>query len=98
MQLTNGIESNNLTTQQFQNIPGGPNATPQARSLARHQAILAQQQASQMPGVMTQGQSGGAFGNYNNPDEIADQPLRRPAWGLPQSLSLVGSVISEDTK
>jgi hypothetical protein len=49
LQLTNGIEPSNLTGQQFQNIPGGPNATAQQRSLAGYQAELAQQQAGQMP-------------------------------------------------
>lgn len=49
MQLANGIEPNNLTAQQFQNMPGG-NPTTQAR-LAGYQANLAQQQQSQMPGA-----------------------------------------------
>ena len=50
MQLTNGLEPNNLTAQQFQNMPGG-NTTAQARSLGAYQANLAQQQQSQMPGA-----------------------------------------------
>ncbi|PVH89217.1 hypothetical protein DL98DRAFT_402103, partial [Cadophora sp. DSE1049] len=84
MQLTNGIEPSNLTAQQFQNMPGGPNAQ-QAR-LAGYQQNLAQQQAGQMPGVnkpmpnpggpqnqgspmMTQGQDGAAIANYYNPQD-----------------------------
>jgi len=83
MQLTNGIEPSNLTAQQFQNMPGGPNAQ-QAR-LAGYQANLAQQQAGQMPGVkpmpnpggpqnqgspmMAQGQDGAAIANYYNPQD-----------------------------
>jgi len=84
MQLTNGIEPSNLTAQQFQNMPGGPNAQ-QAR-LVGYQQTLAQQQAGQMPGVnkpvpnpggpqnqgspmMTQGQDGAAIANYYNPQD-----------------------------
>jgi hypothetical protein len=51
MQLTNGIEPNNLTAQQFQNMPGGANASAQARNLAGYQANLSQQQAAQMPNM-----------------------------------------------
>ncbi|PMD65837.1 uncharacterized protein K444DRAFT_624384 [Hyaloscypha bicolor E] len=90
MQLTNGIEPNNLTAQQFQ---PGANATAQAR-LAGYQANLAQQQATQMPGskpmpnpggppnqgspMMTQGQDGGAIANYYNPGEMGPNGMRGP--------------------
>ncbi|KUJ18053.1 uncharacterized protein LY89DRAFT_36187 [Mollisia scopiformis] len=47
MQLTNGIEQNNLTAQQFQNLPGGPNASAQQARLAGYQANMVQQQAQQ---------------------------------------------------
>jgi hypothetical protein len=84
MQLANGIEPNNLTAQQFQNMPGGPNSQ-QARSLAGYQAGLAQQQAGQMPNkgmanagpanqgspMMNQGQDGGAIAGYYNAGEMA---------------------------
>lgn len=82
MQLTNGIEPNNLTAQQFQNMPGGANA-----QLAGYQAGLARQQQAQMPGqmagkmpnagpqsqgspMMTQGQDGGAIAGYYNAGDI----------------------------
>ncbi|PMD23726.1 hypothetical protein NA56DRAFT_716215 [Hyaloscypha hepaticicola] len=98
MQLTNGIEPNNLTAQQFQ-VPGGANTTAQARSLAGYQANLAQQQAGQMPGskvmpnpggapnqgspMMTQGQDGGAIANYYNPGDMAPNGLRAGVAGQP---------------
>jgi hypothetical protein len=91
MQLTNGIEPNNLTAQQFQ-VPAGANAT--AQRLAGYQANLAQQQATQMPGskgmpnpggppnqgspMMTQGQDGGAIANYYNPGEMGPNGMRGP--------------------
>lgn len=61
MQLTNGIEPNNLTAQQFPNIPGGPNnnnPTAQAR-LAGYQQNLAQQQNAQMATVKAMPNQGG---------------------------------------
>ncbi|CZT41636.1 related to Som1 protein [Rhynchosporium secalis] len=83
VQLANGIEPNNLTAQQFQNMPGGGPNTQQ--KLAGYQANLAQQQAGQMPGVrpmpnpngpqnqgspmMAQGQDGAAIANYYNPQD-----------------------------
>jgi hypothetical protein len=92
MQLANGIEPSNLTAQQFQNIPGGANATAQARSLAGYQQNLAQQQAGQMPGVkqipnpggpqnqgspmMNPGQDGGTIANYYNPGDMAPNGMR----------------------
>jgi len=98
MQLTNGIEPNNLTAQQFQ-VPGGANTTAQARSLAGYQANLAQQQATQMPGskgmpnpggppnqgspMMTQGQDGGAIANYYNPGDMAPNGMRAGVAGQP---------------
>jgi hypothetical protein len=98
MQLTNGIEPNNLTAQQFQ-VPGGANATAQARSLAGYQANLAQQQATQMPGskvmpnpggpqnqgspMMTQGQDGGAIANYYNPGDMGPNGMRGGPGGQP---------------
>jgi hypothetical protein len=49
LQLTNGIEPN-LTAQQFQNMPGGPNANAAQRAaLSGYGAALGQQQAGQMP-------------------------------------------------
>ena len=85
MQLANGIEPNNLTAQQFQNMPGGPNA--QQAGLAGYQAGLARQQQSQMPGqmggkmptagpqgqgspMMNAGQDGGAIAGYYNAGEM----------------------------
>jgi len=47
MQLTNGLEQNNLIVQQFQNMPGG-NSTSQARPLNAYQANLVQKQQSHM--------------------------------------------------
>jgi hypothetical protein len=100
MQLTNGIEPNNLTAQQFQ-VPGGANATAQSRlaGLAGYQANLAQQQATQMPGVkampnpgappnhgspmMTQGQDGGAIANYYNPGDMGQNGMRGGPGGPP---------------
>jgi hypothetical protein len=85
MQLANGIEPNNLTAQQFQNMPAN---AAQARSLAGYQAGLAQQQAGQMPGkgmpnpngpanqgspMMNQGQDGGAIAGYYNAGEMGTQ-------------------------
>jgi hypothetical protein len=68
MQLANGIEPSNLTAQQFQNIPGGANATAaQARSLAGYQQNLAQQQAGQMPGVKQQMPNPGGPQNQGSP-------------------------------
>lgn len=99
MQLTNGIEPNNLTAQQFQNMPGGGNN--QARTVAGYQATLAQQQQSQMPGakgampnpggpqnqgspMMGQGQDGGvAIANYYNPGEMGPNGLRGAPGGQP---------------
>jgi hypothetical protein len=86
MQITNGIESNNLTAEQFQNMPAGANPQ-QARSLTQYQAGLAQQQANQMPGkgmptpggpanqgspMMSQGQDTGAIAGYYNAGEMAN--------------------------
>jgi hypothetical protein len=86
MQLNNGVESNNLTAEQFQNMPGGANAQ-QARTLTQYQAGLAQQQANQMPGkgmptqggsanqgspMMSQGQDTGAIAGYYNAGEMAN--------------------------
>jgi hypothetical protein len=99
MQLTNGIEPNNLTAQQFQNMPGG-NASAQARSLGAYQTNLAQQQQSQMPGakgampnpggpqnqgspMMGQGQDGGAIANYYNPGEMGPNGMRGAPGGQP---------------
>ena len=98
LQLANGIEPNNLTAQQFP-VPGGANATAQARTLAGYQANLAQQQAGQMPGVkampnpggpqnqgspmMTQGQDGGAIANYYNPGDMGPNGLRGGPGGQP---------------
>jgi len=49
LQLTNGIEPN-LTAQQFQNMPGNPNANAAQRAaLSGYAAGLGQQQAGQMP-------------------------------------------------
>jgi hypothetical protein len=61
MQLANGIESNNLTAQQFPNIPGGQNNNPaaQARQLAGYQQNLAQQQNAQMATVKAMPNQGG---------------------------------------
>ncbi|KAF8854160.1 hypothetical protein BDZ45DRAFT_706695 [Acephala macrosclerotiorum] len=61
MQLANGIEQNNLTAQQFQNIPGGPNANAQA-GLGAYQANMVRQQAqqaNQMGAVKTMPNQGG---------------------------------------
>ncbi|KAK0103986.1 hypothetical protein ONS96_005091 [Cadophora gregata f. sp. sojae] len=83
-QVPNGRGQAGGMPQQFQNMPGGPNAQ-QAR-LAGYQQNLAQQQAGQMPGVnkpmpnpggpqnqgspmMTQGQDGAAIANYYNPQD-----------------------------
>lgn len=65
MQLANGIEPN-LTAQQFQNIPGAPNATTQAR-LAGYQASLTQQQSGQMAGVKPMPTPGGGPQNQGSP-------------------------------
>lgn len=95
MQLANGIEPNNLTAQQFQNMAAGAN-TQQAR-LAGYQATLAQQQAGQMPGkgmpnagpanqgspIMNQGQDGGAIAGYYNAGEIGPNGLRGGGPGQP---------------
>lgn len=60
MQLTNGIEPNNLTAQQFPNIPGGPNNNPSAQArLAGYQQTLAQQQNAQMATVKAMPNQGG---------------------------------------
>ncbi|RDL38963.1 Uncharacterized protein BP5553_03303 [Venustampulla echinocandica] len=90
MQLTNGIEPDNLTAQQFQ-VPGGANTNAQARSLAGYQAGLAQQQAGQMSvkpmpnqggpqnqgsPMMAQGQDGGNIANYYNPGEMGPNGMR----------------------
>jgi hypothetical protein len=60
LQLTNGIEPNNLTAQQFPNVPGaGPNnAAAQAR-LAGYQQNLAQQQNAQLATVKAMPNQGG---------------------------------------
>lgn len=86
MQLANGIEPNNLTAQQFQNMPGGPNAQTK---LGAYQANLAQQQAGQMPAgvrpmpnaggpqnqgspmMNANGQDGVQIANYYNPGEAS---------------------------
>jgi hypothetical protein len=47
MQLTNGIERNNLTAYQFQ-VTGGANATAKSKSLAGYQADLVAQ-VNQVP-------------------------------------------------
>ncbi|TVY62892.1 Transcriptional activator somA [Lachnellula suecica] len=92
LQLTNGIEPNNLTAQQFQNIPGGANAQQQ-RSLAGYQAGLAAQQAGQMPvkpgmpgqpggpqnqgsPMMAQGQNPNSIADYYNPQEMGPNGMR----------------------
>ncbi|KAF4629675.1 hypothetical protein G7Y89_g8470 [Cudoniella acicularis] len=92
MQLTNGIEPNSLTAQQFQNMPGGANANT-ARNLAGYQAALTQQQAGQMPvkpmqnpggpqnqgsPMMSQGPDGGSIANYYNPGDIGPNGMRGP--------------------
>ncbi len=98
MQLTNGIEPSNLTTQQFQTIPGGQNPTAQAR-LVGYQQNLAQQQNNQMAAVkampnpggpanqgspmMNPGQDGGAIANYYNPGEIGPNGMRGGPGGAP---------------
>lgn len=84
MQTTHPSQSNSLTVEQFQNMPGGANPQ-QARSLTQYQAGLAQQQANQMPGkgmpgaggpagqgspMMTQGQDTGAIAGYYNAGEM----------------------------
>jgi len=89
IQLANGIERNNLTDEQFQNMPNGTNA-----QLGAYQARLAQQQASQMPNkgmpnasgppnagspMMSQGQDGGAIAGYYNAGEMAPNGNMRPA-------------------
>ncbi|KAH6683116.1 SOM1 protein [Halenospora varia] len=91
LQLTNGIEPNNLTAQQFPNIPGGPNANAQAGGLAGYQQNLARQQANQMPvkpmqnqggpqnqgsPMMTQGPEGGNIANYYNPQDMGPNGMR----------------------
>jgi len=95
MQLANGIESNNLTAQQFQNMPG---ANQQAR-ISGYQANLIQQQQGQMASVkpmqnaggpqnqgspmMTQGGApdSGAIANYYNPGQIGPNGLRSEPGG-----------------
>jgi hypothetical protein len=93
MQLTNGMEPNNLTAQQFQNMPGGANVNAQQAGLAGYQQGLARQQQSQMPGqmagkmptgpqgqgspMMTQGQDGGAIAGYYNAGELGPNGVMR---------------------
>src|SRR6266536_2508914 len=98
MQLTNGIEPNNLTAQQFQNMPGGANAS--AARVAGYQATLSQQQAAQMPNLkqpmpntggpqnqgspmMGGGQDGSAIANYYNPGEMGPNGMRGAPGGQP---------------
>jgi len=91
MQLANGMETNKLTTKQFQNMPNGANAQQQVNT---YQARLAQQQAGQMPNkpmpnasgppnagspMMSQGPDGGAIANYYNAGEMAQNGAMRPA-------------------
>lgn len=98
VQLISSIQSNNLTAQQFQNMPGQP--TAQAR-LGAYQQNLAQQQNNQMAAVkampnpggpanqgspmMTGGPDGGAnIANYYNPGEIGpNSGMRGGPGGAP---------------
>jgi hypothetical protein len=95
MQLANGIESNSLTAEQFQNIPGN---AQQARTLTQYQANLAQQQKTQMPGalpnqgpqnqgspsMMAGGQDTGAIAGYYNAGEMGNgMRAGQPGQGQP---------------